>query len=134
MGDLLESVPNALSNLPNSIRKVKREPATTGRTDLYPRTGGQCGQQRLTSAPARPRHTALLAGVAVIACAVALVGCGGSSSTPQATLRTYLADWSRGDWAGMQRLVSKPPASFAATNAAAFTALGVRTATFTAGM
>ena len=28
----------------------------------------------MTSAPARPRHTALLAGVAVIACAVALVG------------------------------------------------------------
>jgi len=75
----------------------------------------------------------LLAGVLAMACAAAVAGCGGSSSTPQATLRSYLADWSRGDWASMQRLVSKPPPSFAATNAAAFTALGVHTATFTAG-
>jgi cell division protein FtsI/penicillin-binding protein 2 len=78
-------------------------------------------------------RTVLLAGLAVVALAGAVAGCGGSSSTPQATLRTFLADWSRGDWAAMQRLVSTPPASFARTNAAVFTALGVPSAAFTAG-
>jgi len=83
--------------------------------------------------PARPLRTALLAGLTVMAVAGAVTGCGGSSSTPQATLHPFLADWSRGDWAAMTRLVSKPPAAFVSTNADAFSALGVHTAAFDAG-
>jgi cell division protein FtsI/penicillin-binding protein 2 len=64
---------------------------------------------------------------------IVLAGCGGSSSTPQAMLHSFLADWSRGDWAAMRRLVSAPPASFVTANADAFTALGVHGATFAAG-
>jgi len=64
---------------------------------------------------------------------LALAGCGGSSSTPQATLHSFLADWGRADWPAMRRLVSAPPADFTAVNDAAFRAIGVRGATFTAG-
>jgi len=71
--------------------------------------------------------------VAVVAGMIALGGCGGSSSTPQATLHSFLADWSRGDWTAMRRLVATPPASFVTANADAFTALGVHGAAFTAG-
>jgi cell division protein FtsI/penicillin-binding protein 2 len=73
---------------------------------------------------------AVLGAVATAAC---LAACGGSSSTPQATLHSYLAAWGRGDWAAMRRLVADPPAAFTTVNASAFSALGVRTATFTAG-
>ena len=72
----------------------------------------------------------VLAAVLTAACVAA---CGGSSSTPRATLRSYLSAWSRGDWAAMRRLVADPPATFTSANAAAFSALGVRTATFTSG-
>ena len=65
--------------------------------------------------------------------AAALAACGGSSSTPQSALHGYLTAWSRGDWAAMRKLVAMPPATFTAANAGAFTALGVRTASFSAG-
>jgi cell division protein FtsI/penicillin-binding protein 2 len=84
----------------------------------------------LTSSPAKRLVRAAV--VAVLTTAV-LTACGGSSSTPQATLHTYLTAWSRGDWAAMQRVVSKPPAIFPTVNAEAFGALGVRSAAFTAG-
>jgi cell division protein FtsI/penicillin-binding protein 2 len=71
--------------------------------------------------------------VAVVAAVVGLAGCGGSSSTPQATLHSYLTAWSHGDWAAMRKLVATPPATFTAANADAFSALGVRTASFSAG-
>jgi cell division protein FtsI/penicillin-binding protein 2 len=73
--------------------------------------------------------TAAIAALAI----VSLSGCGGSSSTPQATLRSFLADWTRGDWAAMMRQVAAPPSTFTAVNADAFSALGVHTATFNAG-
>src|ERR1700760_4497721 len=74
--------------------------------------------------------TAIVAAVGAI---VALAGCGGSSSTPQATLHSYLTAWSHGDWAAMRKLVATPPATFTTANTAAFGALGVKAATFTAG-
>lgn len=77
-----------------------------------------------------PSAVAVVAGVLLSLC---LPACGGSSSTPQATLHSYLAAWARGDWPAMRRLAADPPASFATVNADAFNALGVRTATFTAG-
>ncbi len=61
-----------------------------------------------------------------------LAACG-ASSTPQGTLEPFLTNWSRGDWATMRTLVAEPPADFAAANAAAFSALGVSSARFTAG-
>jgi cell division protein FtsI/penicillin-binding protein 2 len=72
---------------------------------------------------------AALAALAV----VCLAGCGGSSSTPQATLHAYLAAWGHGDWTAMKRLVAAPPSTFTAVNADAFGALGVHAASFTAG-
>jgi cell division protein FtsI/penicillin-binding protein 2 len=75
----------------------------------------------------------LTATVAAVAALVALSACGGSSSTPQQTLHSYLAAWSQGDWAAMRKLVAAPPATFTTANAAAFSALGVTGATFDAG-
>ena len=64
---------------------------------------------------------------------VLVAACGGSGPTPKSTLDPFLNAWSRGDWAAMRRLVAHPPADFVAANAAAFKALGVTHATFTAG-
>ncbi len=75
----------------------------------------------------------LTATVAAVVAVVALTGCGGSSSTPQATLHSYLTAWSHGDWAAMRKLVATPPATFTTANAGAFAALGVKTASFSAG-
>jgi cell division protein FtsI/penicillin-binding protein 2 len=76
------------------------------------------------------RLTATLAAVAAL---VALSACGGSSSTPQATLHSYLGAWSRGDWAALRKLVAAPPPTFTTANTGAFTALGVKAAAFSAG-
>ena len=70
-------------------------------------------------------------GVALAALAVA--SCGGSSSTPQATLHAFLTDWGRGAWARARTEVAAPPADFASVNAAAFAGLGVTTARFSSG-
>ena len=72
-------------------------------------------------------------GVTALVLAAGLTACGGSSSTPQSTLHSYLTAWSRGDWPAMRKLVATPPATFTAVNAAAFAALGVRTGSFSAG-
>ena len=77
-----------------------------------------------------------LTATAIVAATVALLalaGCGGSSSTPQATLHSYLTAWSHGDWAAMRKLVAVPPATFTAANTEAFTALGVKSGQFSAG-
>ena len=75
----------------------------------------------------------LTATVAAVMAVVGLTACGGSSSTPQHTLHSYMAAWSRGDWAAMRKLVATPPATFTTANAAAFSALGVKTAALSAG-
>jgi cell division protein FtsI/penicillin-binding protein 2 len=75
----------------------------------------------------------LTATVAAVVAVVALSACGGSSSTPQHTLHSYLAAWGHGDWAAMRKLVAAPPQTFTTANAAAFSALGIKSAEFTAG-
>jgi cell division protein FtsI/penicillin-binding protein 2 len=69
---------------------------------------------------------------AMLVVAPLLAGCG-SSSTPQATARGFLADWTRRDWSGMKGLVASPPADFAAANAAALSDLSVQRADYHAG-
>ena len=79
--------------------------------------------QRRYLRPAWP--AALLCGALLSACS--------SAPTPQATADAYLAAWARQDWAAMQTLTSSPPADFTTVNQAAFRALTVRQASFTAG-
>ncbi len=75
---------------------------------------------------------AATAGVLVVTGAL-LTACSGSSSTPQATAASYLADWANRDWLAMRALVAGPPADFTAVNAAALTDLTVTHASYTAG-
>ena len=90
----------------------------------------------MNSAPtARPGavRAAVAAAVAVLTGGAVLAGCGGSSSTPQATAQSFLADWARQDWSGMRALVASPPADFTAVNKAALANLTVRHASYQAG-
>jgi cell division protein FtsI/penicillin-binding protein 2 len=80
---------------------------------------------------ARPA-TVIAAGAAVALAGILLTACGGPGS-PQPAARAYLSDWARRDWPAMRRLTAAPPASFAATNAAVLTGLGVRQPSYTAG-
>jgi hypothetical protein len=80
----------------------------------------------------RRKWLTVAAGLAAALPAV-LSACASPAPTPQATLSRFLAEWGKGDWAAMRRQVARPPADFAAVNAAAFTALGITRATFTAG-
>jgi cell division protein FtsI/penicillin-binding protein 2 len=68
-----------------------------------------------------------------LAAAVGLSACGGSSSTPQGTLKAFLAAWQKRDWPAMRRQVATPPADFATLNGAVFSALGATGVRFTAG-
>ena len=70
--------------------------------------------------------------VLVAVLATVLSACSGPPPSPRGTLSRYLAAWGNGDWAAMRRQVAGPPADFTAVNAAAFTALGVTHASFTA--
>jgi len=99
------------------------------------RAAGNCvtsvsmrGQQR----PHRRSRGIIGAGAAVIALGALLSACG-SGSSPRATASAYLASWAKRDWTAMRQLTASPPADFVAVNSAAFTDLGVRTATFSAG-
>jgi len=71
----------------------------------------------------------------VIAAALAsvLAGCGGQSSTPQATAQSFLAGWMSRDWSAMGRLVDQPPANFPEINAAVLADLAVTTASYVPG-
>jgi cell division protein FtsI/penicillin-binding protein 2 len=81
----------------------------------------------------RVRHRRPVTTAAAVLVAACVAACGGPSSTPQATLHSYLTAWSDGNWAAMSKLVATPPASFTTANAGAFSALGVTTASFNAG-
>jgi hypothetical protein len=70
--------------------------------------------------------------VVLVAALAVLSGCGHATPSPGAALTRYLAAWGTGDWAAMRRQVTAPPADFAPVNAAAFAALGVTRASFTA--
>jgi cell division protein FtsI/penicillin-binding protein 2 len=63
----------------------------------------------------------------------ALLSACSSGPGPDDTASAYLSDWSRQDWAGMQQLVTDPPASFASVNKAAFAGLTVQKASFSGG-
>ena len=63
----------------------------------------------------------------------ALLSACSSGPGPQDTGSAYLSDWSRQDWAAMQKLVTNPPADFTSVNQAAFTGLTVQKASFTGG-
>src|ERR1700744_124531 len=91
------------------------------------------GMSRPTGIVRPVTHRRLTAPVAAVVAAVVLAACGGSSSTPQSTLHSYLTAWSHGDWAAMRKLAATPPATFTTANAAAFSELGVKAATFGAG-
>jgi cell division protein FtsI/penicillin-binding protein 2 len=62
-----------------------------------------------------------------------LLGACSGGAPPQATARSYLADWARRDWAAMRPLAAAPPADFSAVNAAALADLSVRRASYRAG-
>ena len=81
------------------------------------------------------RRRGWLAVVAVLTAglAAALSGCSSSAPSAKDVLSDYLTAWGKGDWAAMQRLTAGPPAGFVSVNAAAFKALGVTHASFTAG-
>jgi cell division protein FtsI/penicillin-binding protein 2 len=68
-----------------------------------------------------------------LALSLALAACGGSSSTPQATLHAFLTAWSRRDWPSMKQQVLEPPADFVSVNADALAALGISSPRFTSG-
>jgi cell division protein FtsI/penicillin-binding protein 2 len=71
---------------------------------------------------------------AAVAVSLLVVGCGGGSSAqPQSALTPFVNAWSRGDWAGMRRVVADPPADFVTANRKAFAALGVKNGHITAG-
>jgi cell division protein FtsI/penicillin-binding protein 2 len=80
----------------------------------------------------RRRWLPAVAGLAAVLPAV-LSACASTTPSPQATLSRFLTAWGAGSWTAMRREVARPPAGFASVNAAAFTALGVTRASFTAG-
>jgi hypothetical protein len=41
-----------------------------------------------------------------------LGGCGGSPSSPEGTIKPFVADWDKGDWVGMAALLHQPPPDF----------------------
>jgi len=79
----------------------------------------------------RGRRMLALAG-AVAAGGSLLTACTGAPSA-QEVAHSYLADWARRDWSGMRAMVARPPADFAAVNAAARTDLGVTRASYAGG-
>src|ERR1700683_4586458 len=52
---------------------------------------------------------------------------------PQQNASAFLSNWTAKNWQGMRLLTDNAPATFTTVNQAAFTDLGVRSATFTAG-
>jgi cell division protein FtsI/penicillin-binding protein 2 len=58
---------------------------------------------------------------------------GDDSSGPESTAKDYLADWSDGDTAAMEKLVDAPPIHFADTHQAVIDALQVTTANYELG-
>jgi len=83
--------------------------------------------------PLRGRCRPVIGGcAAALLAAATLSGCG-SSASPGATARSYLADWARRDWSAMRSLVAAPPPDFASVSATALTDLSVRRASYAPG-
>lgn len=83
-------------------------------------------------APRRPARLAVAVTAAALVAGPLVAACG-SSSTPQATARSFLTDWASRDWHGMRGLVRNPPVNLGALNRAALTDLNVRRASYQAG-
>ena len=82
----------------------------------------------------RPRARRLAALATALLIPAALLAACSSGPTPQDVARSYLADWAARDWSAMRALVAKPPADFAALNAAALTDLGAKQASYHPGI
>jgi cell division protein FtsI/penicillin-binding protein 2 len=76
----------------------------------------------------------LVVALMAMTAALSLAACGGTSSTPQATLKAFLASWQKRDWTAMKRQVADPPADFTSVNAAALNDLGETALSFSAGL
>jgi cell division protein FtsI/penicillin-binding protein 2 len=61
------------------------------------------------------------------------VACTHVAPGPQQNAAAFLSDWAARNWPGMRTLSDAPPASFTSVNQAAFTDLGVSSASFTGG-
>ncbi len=81
----------------------------------------------------RQRARRLLAAAATVLIPGVLLAACSSGPTPQGVAQSYLTDWAARDWAAMRALVAKPPADFAALNAAALTDLGAKHASYHPG-
>jgi cell division protein FtsI/penicillin-binding protein 2 len=81
--------------------------------------------------PSHAQRKWVVAATALLA--LGLSACGGSSSTPQATLNSFLGAWSHHDFAAMRRQVLDPPADFDAVNADALSGLDVSAPRLSAG-
>ena len=75
----------------------------------------------------------LAAAAAAVLVPGALVAACSSGPTPQGVAQSYLTDWAARDWSAMRALVAKPPADFAALNAAALADLGAKHASYHPG-
>lgn len=76
------------------------------------------------------------AGIALLlaAACIGLTACSsGPAASPRPVVARYLSLWGRRDWHGLASLVARPPRDFSSLNAAAFSALGARGVTFSAG-
>jgi cell division protein FtsI/penicillin-binding protein 2 len=81
----------------------------------------------------RRKHAAATLAISVTVPLLA-VACTRVLPGPQQNAAAFLNDWAAKDWQGMRKLTDAPPASFTAVNQTAFTTLGVRQASFTAGL
>jgi cell division protein FtsI/penicillin-binding protein 2 len=87
----------------------------------------------MTVAGRGQRARRLVAAAATVLIPGGLLAACSSGPTPQDVAHSYLTDWAARDWSAMRALVAKPPADFAALNAAALTDLRARRASYRAG-
>ncbi|HZR52709.1 MAG TPA: penicillin-binding transpeptidase domain-containing protein [Streptosporangiaceae bacterium] len=81
------------------------------------------------------RYRGAAAATAALTVTVTLLtaACSSPMPGPRGDATAFLNAWARQDWGAMRALTQAPPANFEAVNQAAFTALGVRQATFAQG-
>ncbi|MGH3304948.1 MAG: penicillin-binding transpeptidase domain-containing protein [Streptosporangiaceae bacterium] len=89
--------------------------------------------RRAARCPGWRRVRAALALAGPLVSVGALVAACSGAPSPQDIAHSYLADWAKHDWAGMRGLVTRPPADFAAVNAAAVRDLTVTRASYVGG-
>jgi cell division protein FtsI/penicillin-binding protein 2 len=87
----------------------------------------------MTVAGRGQRARRLVAAAATVLIVGGLLAACSSGPTPQDVAHSYLTDWAARDWSAMRALVAKPPADFAALNAAALSDLGAKRASYHPG-